>query len=246
MSRPRSAAAVRGRQRGGGVAELPRRRSTRAPFVAGLRGVDRHRWLGAKYLQRGRPLGPARQRSGGCGKVSWATQRPIRRATRPQRQVTKPGSERDGVVNSESGVNARVREFWTEIPGAARDHPGAFRTPAGLARNGEWTTFGTSRVTSCGKGGKAKTPRGEPLGVFRELVCRVCTQNRNELPDQGSKRVRDASAARHKHGVFLHYIDSRRFAIRRILTQEIAGNVSIRAGLPVAVSSAKPDQENVF
>lgn len=117
------------------------------------------------------------------GRSRGRRQRPIRRATRRRFEVTKPGSERDGVVNSERGVNARVREFWTEISGSGRDHQGAFRTPAGLSRNRERPCDGRNRVTSCGKGGKAKTPRGEPLGVFRELVCRVCTQNRNELPE---------------------------------------------------------------
>lgn len=96
--------------------------------------------------------------------------------------MTKPGSERDRVVNSERGVNARVREFLTEIPGSGRDHPGVFRSPVGLSRNRECQNSGRIDVTSFGKGGNEKTPGGEPLGVFRELVCTASTQNRNELP----------------------------------------------------------------
>ena len=86
------------------------------------------------------------------------------------------------MVNSKRRVDARVREFWAESPGSKRDHPGAFRNPVGLSRNRERQNSGRDDVTSCGKGGNEKTPGGEPLGVFRELVCTASTQNRNELP----------------------------------------------------------------
>ena len=116
------------------------------------------------------------------------TQGPIRRATRFEFELTKSGSERDRVVNSETPVNQRLREFWREIPGCGRDLEGSSRTPVGLSRNGESRQATRSDTNRCVKGGNAKTPGGEPLGVFCELVCTAITQNRNELPERNPLR----------------------------------------------------------
>jgi len=86
------------------------------------------------------------------------TQGPIRRATRFEFELTKSGSERDRVVNSETPVNQRLREFWREIPGCGRDLEGSSRTPVGLSRNGESPRATRSDANRCVKGGNAKTP----------------------------------------------------------------------------------------
>lgn len=87
--------------------------------------------------------------------------------TRFEFELTKSGSERDRVVNSETPVNQRRREFQREIPRCGRDLEGSFRAPVGLSRNGESRRATRSDANRCVKGGNAKTPGGEPGMVKR-------------------------------------------------------------------------------
>ena len=87
--------------------------------------------------------------------------------------------------------------FETEFRGCGRDPECSFRTLLVLSRNRESRRPTGSVAKRCGQGGNARTPGGEPLGVFCELVCRVSTQNRNELPGTNPLRT---NAREHSFG----------------------------------------------
>ena len=95
------------------------------------------------------------------------------RTTRSRSSVPDIGVTRETSLVTFWSLLTREREsFWPEILGFERNLEGSSRTPMDLSQTRESGDTPALDVNTCGKGGKRKTPGGEPLGVRRQLVCR--------------------------------------------------------------------------